>query len=434
MTNETKILISRFLTRSGDQAWDFAVPIVLISMFPHSPRIAFGYFFLIRLGSVLLMPYTGQLIDQMKRKDAMRAGIGLQLMAVIGTGLTIFFMAKSPMTDFNFQSTITLHFVILLLMGLLSMLGSSMMDISVAQDLVPLTTPPERLPRLNSQLRQLDLFTEVASPIAAGALLLFSHSQIPHFGFYLIVLWNALTFYPEYLLLESVLTQHPSFNESKPKKVSSQKNIFRNLFTGWITFIRHPIAIVIIANALLWISVLSPHGVLLTAFLSSSWTIPAPMLGLFRAGGAIFGLLATIVYPIIHRRLGLFKTTRALIIFQASMVALAAFCFVQEGYPAQICFLGFILLSRIGLYGFGLGETEIRQLSINENQRGEINGVATSLTSLATLIIFGLGIAFASPSSFVYLIIISSIAVALSALLLSRYISHELQTRPKGVL
>ena len=56
MKTEGKILLSRFLTRSGDQAWDFAVPLVLLTLFPSSQRIASIYFFAIKLGSVFFMP------------------------------------------------------------------------------------------------------------------------------------------------------------------------------------------------------------------------------------------------------------------------------------------------------------------------------------------------------------------------------------------
>lgn len=51
-----KMLIGRLLTRSGDQAWDFAVPLVLLQIFPGELRIAALYYLLVRIAMVLFLP------------------------------------------------------------------------------------------------------------------------------------------------------------------------------------------------------------------------------------------------------------------------------------------------------------------------------------------------------------------------------------------
>lgn len=59
----------------------------------------------------------------------------------------------------------------LILSGLASQLGAAVMDIPVANDIVPTVISEERIGPFNSRLRQLDLFTEVSSPVLAGLLL-----------------------------------------------------------------------------------------------------------------------------------------------------------------------------------------------------------------------------------------------------------------------
>lgn len=73
------------------------------------------------------------------------------------------------------------------------------------------------------------------------------------------------------------------------------------------------------------------------------------------------------------------------------MVLLSLLFFRGQGEMAANGFLFFILLSRIGLYGFSLGEMEIRQKLIPVGQRGAANGVAHAMTSLATIGLFVAG-------------------------------------------
>lgn len=414
MNIEKKILLSRFLTRSGDQAWDFAVPLVLIQLFPSSMRMAFIYFFVIKLGTVMLMPTVGRLIDNYPRLRILQLGIAMQTVFVLLVSVFIYLIYLS---DRSFSTAFDLLvFGCLTIFGFLASTGSNILDIAVANDLVPSALSSSRLPYFNSRLRQLDLLTEVSSPIAAGAILLLDYGQFQFFGFFLIVGWNILSFYPEYFLLNGVLKENLALASKSLPKGFEKSGIFEKLTSGWRDFINEPISLVILAYSLLWISVLSPHGVLLTAFLKGGWSLSEPVIGGFRALGAVFGLGATFLFPLLHNRYGVIRTSRMFIFFQVLMVSIAFAFFFIEGAAFQLLFLLFILFSRIGLYGFGLGETEIRQMRIPESKRGHINGVASSLTSLATLIIFGLGIIFPSKDDFVLLVATSVSAVILASL------------------
>ena len=171
---EKNIFLSRLLTRSGDQAWDFAVPLTLIALFLKQPQIAFWYFFLSKLGTFVFTPYVGRLIDKNKRTTTAKLGIGLQVSFLVVTTLIIciLYFYKIDTNTLNFA--FVLSFIGLVISGVISNLGAIIMDIAIANDLVPGVIPPEDLPRVNSRLRQIDLFSEVASPILAGLLLLIS--------------------------------------------------------------------------------------------------------------------------------------------------------------------------------------------------------------------------------------------------------------------
>lgn len=419
MSIERKILLSRLLTRSGDQAWDFAIPIILITLFPEQLKISFIYFFVLKLSSVFLMPYMGKIIDQLNRDSCMKLGIGMQVMGACISALLIFLFQYSGKTYFELNTYFITGYVLLVLFGCISSLGTQVMDIAVSNDLVPTVIAPQRLSYFNSHLRKLDLITEVTSPIVAGGLLLISSDAIPSLGLYLILLWNILSFYPEYKLLNEVISSHENLNHKSTEAIITQ-GVLEQLKTGFHLFISEPIAPVIIITSLIWISVLSPHGLLLTAFLKSGWKLSEPVIGLFRASGALVGLAATFLYPAVHKKAGTLKSGKIFISIQALMLIVSLGFFAYGQGFSRYFFLIFLLLSRIGLYGFSLAETQLRQIYIPMKLRGRLNGVSTSLNHLMTLIIYAMGIVFSETDEFIYLVLTSVLAVSLAALLFRR--------------
>lgn len=412
MNTESKILLSRFLTRSGDQAWAFAVPIALIEILSSHSRAVFAYFFLTFLGGFILMPHVGKLIDRISRQASVRWSIIGQMLGVaLACGMVHLIARSTQASGQVIDGPIFGMFLGLLVSSLIGNLASSMTDISIANDLAPALISVNRLAVFNSRLRQLDLFTEVGGPIAAGVMLSVFGANALLMGFSLIALWNLLSFIPEYLLLRSVLAENPILLQKKGEMTFPKKPLREQLLGGWPEFRRQPIFLAMVCYSILWLSVLSPHGVLLTAFLKSGWQLPESIIGLFRGLGAIFGLMATLLFPWVVARYRLIDGARKFIQFQAVMVTLSALLFFIPHDWAKLGFLLFILLSRIGLYGFSLAEGQMRQLYIPETKRGAVNGTATALNNLATLILLGLGTIVPPGENFFLLILLSLVAV-----------------------
>jgi iron-regulated transporter 1 len=411
-----RMLCGRLLTRSGDQAWDFAVPIVLLQIFPGNLRIAALYYLLVRIATVLTLPQFSKVIDHVNRWRAARLGILIQLVGVIGGLLSLHAVSSTFRSGMNSVEFIA-AFSALVITGLASQLGSSFMDISVANDLVPSTFEGQELAKFNSRLRQVDLFTEVVSPVLAGSILILSTVDQPLYGFGLIAFWNIASFLPEYGILKSIFNERPDLKEKAIRvDVSVRSSIWFKMHVGWKSFLKQPIAPVMIAYALLWLSVLSPHGVLLTGFLKGGWHLPEWMIGAFRGLGALFGLLATVIYPMVLKRTTVEKASGLFLGFQSLAVLLALLLFLIGSEAGQIGFLVMILFSRIGLYGFSLGEMQIRQTQIVANERGEVNGFASALTAFATIGLFSFGVILPTTNEFKYLVVASSVFVVTSLL------------------
>ena len=410
------IFLSRILTRSGDQAWDFAVPLTLVSIFASGVQAAALYFLAVRMGQVVLAPKIGALVDQWPRIKTIRIGIGTQVTFMLaGVGI-LYMLSQKGSREISTPMDI-LWFSALILTGLMSNLGSLIADIAVANDIIPVIVPTANLPTVNARLHQIDLTTEVASPIAAGFLLAASPSNLPLLGFTIIALWNVLSFFPEYRLLQSVLKLCPELQTKKNHAPPTRDpSLGQKLVGGWRAFLRQPAMLSMAAYALLWLSVLSPHGILLAAYLKKGWGLSESALGIFRGAGAFCGLVATYLYPKYAFKYGTVAASRGFILFQATAVALSLLSFCMRS-DLRYASLGFILLSRIGLYGFSVGEVQIRQQSIAENERGRVNGFASALTSIATLGLYGAGTFYAEVDQFHILVYTSGIAVGTAALI-----------------
>jgi iron-regulated transporter 1 len=202
----------------------------------------------------------------------------------------------------------------------------------------------------------------------------------------------------------------------------TKKTFLQKLTDGWATFFKEPVALAVLAYAILWLSALSPHGVLLTAFLKDGWRLPEWAIGTFRGLGAVFGLAATVIYPRIERKMGVNGGSQIFLAWQSVMLLIALACFFSASLYGQIGFLLLILFSRIGLYGFSLGEMQIRQVGIRSEVRGQVNGFANALTGIATLSLYGAGALLPTTEDFKVLVVGSVASVLIAFAVYSTWI------------
>lgn len=254
----------------------------------------------------------------------------------------------------------------------------------------------------------MELLAEVSAPIFAGLALTLFSEKYGLYGFSLVAILNILTFIPEYFLLRSI-QDLKNYKEKAVNLSVGSKNFIEEFVDAIKKLKGKPYSIVIVSYAMLWLSVLSPHGVLLTSFLKDGSKASEFTIGIFRGAGALFGLIPTFIFPILKNKIGLYRTSRSFILFQFVCVFLSAICFYR--LDNIYAFLVLILFSRIGLYGFSIGETELRQVLIPKDKRGEVNGIANSITGMATVGLFFMGSLLGETANFGLMIMISVLAV-----------------------
>lgn len=103
------------------------------------------------------------------------------------------------------------------------------------------------------------------------------------------------------------------------------------LFNSWTIFMAQDSKtyLLSISYALLWFNTLSPHGVVLTAYLGSQ-NVPSPILSLFRGFGALSGALAVSLFGITRANCGLIRSSLLHVYILAVCVLIVAWTTVRN--------------------------------------------------------------------------------------------------------
>lgn len=190
--------------------------------------------------------------------------------------------------------------------GVVEALSANAVSIAIEKDWVPTVFADlshgineeieegDELTAVNTFMSRIDLVSEFVGPILAGCVLTY-YVDDPLTGFAVIGFGNAATFIPQYMLLKFL---HTSSNRLRaPKEVhddsSNSPGWFKEMVKAWPVWIHHSggVPVVSTSYALLYFTVLSPHGIPLTAFLASSGTVDPLQLSIFRGLGAAGGIL-----------------------------------------------------------------------------------------------------------------------------------------------
>jgi iron-regulated transporter 1 len=417
-----RISVSHFLTKWGDQMFDFVVPLVMIYIYPDNLQPPAIYALVNQFVCVVFGQSLGNWIDMTPRLKVIRVGIFVQNGAVLVTSVLIYLLvllrdgiATNGILDTWSSASV---FAAILLTSSVGSLGSMTMNIAVERDWVPVITPVQggHLTQLNAWMKRIDLSCEVVAPVVVGFLIKWTGVVL---SFVVVAVWNVLSYFPEYFLLTAVYRSHPELaSEERAVKAKEEfgGNPITNIVKGWSLFLKQTVALVVVATTFLWLTVLSPHDPIMAAFLKAS-DVQEEYIGAFRGAGALFGVLATFLFPVLMRRIGLLSACRVFIVWEGVMLIVAMAMFYLNNFVGRILFMTFIILSRVGLYGYDMGEVQIMQTGVPEDIRGTINSIESSFTKLAAMFVFLAAIIASEPQQFVYLMYASAACINIGSIL-----------------
>jgi hypothetical protein len=289
---------------------------------------------------------------------------------------------------------------LMVLCGILESLGALISSVAVKKDWVPSIWAPKDplLPWINTAMANIDLLAEIVGPLGGGFVLQAFGSDAAT-GFALVGIANILTFGLELLLLRAVYYSNAQLQAPKPvpehtdelsATSATKEGWCAGVLTTWSSFLSHPsgIPLLVVSYSLLYFTVLSPHGVVLTAYLQTRGLSP-PALAAFRAAGALAGVGGMGAFGALRQRVGLRRLATVHLWILAAAVLTAASSFVatlgQDGLSAPMAtFLSMVVVSRFGLYGFDVAVLQLQQVHVDETLRGSVGSVESSLCSLGT--------------------------------------------------
>ncbi|XP_067649889.1 ferroportin-like [Haliotis asinina] len=252
---------------------------------------------------------------------------------------------------------------------------------------------------------------------------------------------------------------------------------FITLYTGWRTFMQYDVASAGLGLAMLYLTVLGFDNI--TTGYAYTQGVSEGALGLATATGAVVGIIGTLIYPVMRRRIGLERTG---LFAMSSQIACLMLCVVSvwtpgspfepwyflerpvlpnvteinstftvtsnvNGYVSTVSprvtsggedppittdvvsvtlLMAGIVTARFGLWIADLTITQLFLEHVAENERGIVNGVQNSLNRLADMLKFALVVSFPQTEVFGYLVIISFMCVLIGDVM---YMTYSRQAR-----
>ena len=492
------ILLSTTMSRLGSRMWEFATPLLLLEWRPGSLAAPAALGLTRALFQTIVSPWLGKLADECDRMSTVWIGTSMQAAGcLISVGaLLLFNFSTAEKTQLNADvddsgnaSLIRfLSFVLVIAAGVIEALGAQLASVAVKKEWLPIVFDdtitsndpiapvtekkkksfllsfvdmpnPITLSFINTTMTNIDLLAAMFGPVLAGwilEVLTFQDDSMQR-GFVAIALVNVVSFVPEIYLLRKVYLScsalqlnRGGISDSSEQQRDEQlegttsrndddgKKEDRNPYIVWIN---HPsgLPLLTISMASLYLTALSPSGVVLTSYLITIGLSPKSI-GVFRAIGAMSGVIGITCFSLLRKNVPndgneqfaseqstLVKSIERLRALSLSFLLLEVVSILAAAAAFMLCdttsitsstswplylFLGAIVVSRAGLYSFDVGVLEIEQYIVDERYRNAVGSVEGALCSLCEMGMYVLSIALPKPSQFGWQVGVSASAVS----------------------
>ncbi|KAK1063710.1 hypothetical protein LTR33_012237 [Friedmanniomyces endolithicus] len=286
------------------------------------------------------------------------------------------------------------------------------------------------LRQLNSQMRRIDLFCKLAAPLVIALVDAASTS----IAIMVAGLLTIISVPVEYFAIARVYRAIPALSEPKPARAlptdqaTPYRSILRsckNALSSTALYIHHPAFLPSLALALLYLTVLSFAGQMITYLLSIG--VSSGIIALLRGVAAIFEMSATWLGPSLMQRIGTIRAGIWFINWQIFCVAGACLCLWinTNSSVAAAGTVAAVIASRVRLWGFDLCVQIIVQEEVEPAHRGTFSSQEFALQNTFELLSFASTIVFSRPAQFKYPATISAVAVGLAGILYAAFVRQR---------
>lgn len=403
----TFIYVSHFFSTFGDRMWQFAIPILFIEIWPKTILPCSIFMFGNNIAQFLLLPYVGGWSDRRSRSYVIKTCIIGQNLSIMLCSFVLFLLvhlSTDQPTGIEWNTKTVITFCAVTLSSIMGELLGRCSTNALEKDWIVVMChgDKEQLATTNSQMRRIDLCSKILAPMTFALILQtfddYAYQTRLYVAVAIIFLWNSLSLPIEYTTISIAYNrfalqldareEHDQFRRRSPLSDSLH---------GWRRYIKHPVFFASLSYCMLYMTVLD-NGILMIAYLNYR-KIPKLLLGLTRGTGAVFGLIGTIVYPTLLRKLGSLSkaSSLSLILFAISITPIAGL-FLLEGWRGErlelwggdvtpYVMMVAVAISRTWLWMFDLGESQILQETIDESERGVLNSVENSMCQVCNRLV-----------------------------------------------
>jgi len=465
------------LSTWGDNMWWFAGGCYMLELRSNDLRLTATYGLVIAASVIIFGASVGRWIDKTKRLTAAKTFLLIQNLCVSLCALLLagFIGYRDRIDPQYLEAGIIGVSVSSIILASMARLASSGVNIIIQKDwiVVIAENDTDRLAKMNSILRTIELTTYMLAPAAAGQL-------FTYLGFVLtgvfIAAWNVVSVCLEYLLLVLIYKKYPKLaafkttdDSDSPPEDNHEKNpikeALKEAVVGWKTYMNHPVRNAGLGLAFLFLTVLGFDNITYGYCLLQG--VPHAALGVLVAVSALVGVLSSLAYPAIRKRVGLERTGLMGMFLLISCSSLAVVSAFLPGSPMNLqamvgladtargshnttntnattskpdiegetltfetywqnfgsvsIFLSGIILARFGLWLVDLTVNQILQERVAEDKRGVVNGVQDSINNTFDLLKCVFVILLPSQETFGLLIFISFASINFGWLMYALY-------------
>ncbi|PTB36456.1 hypothetical protein M441DRAFT_51191 [Trichoderma asperellum CBS 433.97] len=428
-----RLYVSHFLSTWNSRVFEFGGVLYLATVFPGT-LLPMSLYALIRgVSAIIFAPAIGWYIDTGNRLQVVQVSIVFQRLVVAASCAVFYILA----VDTQFSSGVRAGLVaVVTFFACVEKLCSILNLVSVEKDWVVVVSErnPEVLRDMNAQMRRIDLLCKLFGPLFIATIDAYSSrvAIIANFAM------NAASILIEYFAIARVYYEVPELQEAKingrhevpgePEAQSSHNSnpivsaIWQRLIAiihksaqDFSLYLKHRAFLPSIAGAILYFTVLSFGGQMVTYLLSAGYS--SLQVGIARTVGVVFEVLATWVAPWLMGRIGeiragLWMSTWQVTMLVAGVSVFWMFDMNSNSLIAASGLVGGTVLSRLGLRGFDLCVQLIVQEEVEAENRGVFSSVEAAWQSAFELLAYTSTIVFSRPEQFKWPSLISTIAVA----------------------
>ena len=360
-----RLYVSHFLSTWNSRTFEFGAVLFLARIFPGTLLPSSVYALVRAASAICFAPLVGRCVDQGDRLVVVRLAIVGQRGAVILSCLGFWALSTEIWEIPGFKP---LLMAMLVLLACVEKLSSIMNLIAIERDWIVVVAENSQcgLEVLNSQMRRIDLVCKLVGPLAIA--LVDGYSTIT--AIIAVLVMNASSVLIEYFAIARVynmvtaLQAHPNNTDN----VSSARpelpvmwrlgslcvDQTRSIYQTVLSYIRHPVFLPSMALNLLYFTVLSFSGQMVTYLLSVG--LSSTQIGVLRTLSTAIEISATWLAPMAMNRVGPLRGGLWFITWQIFCLvgAFGFFSFMRTPSAAAFGLVVGVIASRVGLWGFDL--------------------------------------------------------------------------------